>query len=103
PTMWTVMEDGAMDGHLRSELETAWADKHALFERAESLAASLQAAEEERDELGPLFVRDMARLFGIAEDDYLRLDKTYEAAKNAVARLQAAEEALQLHHEYGPG
>ncbi len=62
----------------------------------EALHARAEQAERERDELGPLFIRDACRLLGIDESDSLRMDKI--AAR--LASVPALVEALRQYVEY---
>ncbi len=59
----------------------------------EALHARAEQAERERDELGPLFIRDACRLLGIDESDSLRMDKIAARLASVPALVEALREA----------
>lgn len=80
-------------------LHATWkATERELAEEKERAVARVEAVERERDDLGPLFVRDACRVLGVAEDDPYRLDKVMARLSEAVAaeaRVVALTDALQ--------
>ena len=62
-----------------------------------ALADRLEAAERERDEFGPYFVRDMARL--VALPDNASMDDTAKSIRARIRRDARVVEAAQKHIE----
>jgi hypothetical protein len=81
------------DNHLRQLADEECVRADAMFERA-------VAAERERDELGPLFVRDACRVFGVDENDPYRMDKLMKRLETAAAAERALRDATDARLDY---
>ncbi len=84
----------------QAERQTAWEHE----QRGKALASQLEAererdeAKRESDDLGPFFVRDLCRLFGVDENEPLRMDKLADR----LASVPALVEALRRISEWQP-
>lgn len=84
---------------LLSELEQAERRAKAgdaAHERMYAAEARLAQAERERDELGPLFIRDCCRILGVDEKDTLRMDKIAARLAKADKLAEALREIIAL-------
>ena len=62
-----------------------------LVERFHEAEHRLQTVERERDNLGPLFIRDCCRILNVDESDYLRMDKIAARLAKVPALVESAE------------
>ncbi len=69
-------------------------------EEAASILAELKQAERERDELGPLFIRDCCRILGVDENDYLRMDKIGTRLASVPALVEALRRIADVGSEF---
>lgn len=82
-----VSLDAAMQRATRRVEQAEEAERDAVRAAVE-WGDRVKQAERERDELGPLFIRDCCRILGVDENDMLRMDKI-------AARLAKQTEALR--------